>query len=243
MRLTEVRRAQVCKVAVQGDQDTVGALLDLLEDTSAELRVSVANALRQLARKGKADNVVKRLLSVISFDTDDNVRIAAIGAACEVANRGDVRVVRALCNVAVGEGGARLAATKGIAEVAGEGDALAIEACLQLSEDADAALRLEAVQILGTISGKQHEHCVIRFLQKLDREKTNEAFPPSYVTQKLGDTSNGKHVRNLGLPPPPGDEEAISAPIRYTGMVMGRQISGNDRSAAPSDWKFDAVAA
>ena len=41
----------------------------------------------------------------------------------------------------------RLTAVKCLVETADEGDELAIEACLRVSEDLDATIRLEAVQV------------------------------------------------------------------------------------------------
>ena len=57
-------------------------------------------------------------------------------------------MVRTLCDVAVSQDDAgRLTAVKCLVETADEGDELAIEACLRVSEDSDATIRLEAVQV------------------------------------------------------------------------------------------------
>jgi hypothetical protein len=56
-------------------------------------------------------------------------------------------VVRTLCDVAVSQDEGRLTAVKCLVETADEGDELAIEACLRVSEDSDATIRLEAVQV------------------------------------------------------------------------------------------------
>jgi HEAT repeat protein len=183
-------------ICSRGDPLAISKLLDCLQDKS--LRDKAAAALGLVSDIGN-EVVIDQLLTILADKTTHFiVREQAAIALSKVTNKGDKRVITALCE-RMGDAEEVINACADTLEVISDKDnTQVLDAFLLLTNHPDSGVVERAVQILGRISSRGNQSITDALLAKLKNDTLPETLR-SLCAQSLGQVANFNNEQVLEI--------------------------------------------
>jgi HEAT repeat protein len=155
----------LAKVSAKGDRRNIGAVDELFEDKSPDVRCSAVKAQGAILSHERALEVLAQRLS----DSSAQVRAESARTLTDIAVKGSPRSVKTMCDYALDPSSqVRQISVEALSKVANQGDKLALASLMEHLEDPSSQVRKISIETLGKVAITGDEHAIASLTAHLE---------------------------------------------------------------------------